>query len=301
MRFKEFKEAIAPLGNKDGAPGAPATKNKPLEKELLTVGPPFPAGDSEAVKQMQKGLTDLGYTVGNTGVDGKFGPNTAAAVEAFKKDYKLPGDGKTFASSDLDVLKKVQAGSIPKVATPTPVVPPKAKIASVDTPVEVPGSTDAKAIKKVINAGPGYTDVQTVDGEVFRRQGVRNWRNNNPGNLEFGSFARSRGAVGSDGRFAVFPTLEAGLKAKEDLVFGPRYINLSIRNAISKYAPESENDVNMYVSQVVAATNADQNTILKDLSDSQRTAMLNTINRVEGFKPGQVVALSNIPGSTATA
>ena len=97
----------------------------------------------------------------------------------------------------------------------------------------------------------------------------------------------------------MFPTLEIGLKAKEDLVFGNNYINLSIRNAIAKYAPESENDVNMYVNRIVQATRASSDTVLKDLTPEQRTAMLDTINKVEGFKPGTVVALA--PTTTTTA
>lgn len=297
MRFNEFKEAVAPLGNSVAEPGAPATKNKPLEKDVVTAGPPYPAQDTEAVKLIQQGLQDIGYPVGRTGIDGKYGPNTKSAVEAFKKDYKVQGDSGTFDITALDTLKKVKSGSILKVSNPTPV---KASLKTIGPVVPVPGSNDAKAIKTVIDAGKGFTDIQTVDGEVMRRQGVRNWRNNNPGNLEYGEFARSRGAVGTDGRFAVFPTLQAGLKAKEDLVFGPRYINLSIRNAIAKYAPESENDVKMYVGQVVSATGASQDTALKDLNSSQRQAMLDAINRVEGFRTGQVFAL-NSPSTTSKA
>lgn len=301
MRFKEFKEAVAPLGNPAGAPGALATKNKPTEKDLLKAGPPFPAEDTEAVKVMQKGLQDIGYTVGSTGVDGKYGPNTKAAVEAFKKDYNVQGNGDTVDAAALDTLKKIETGAIPKVKNPTQVVSKAGQAGSVGTPVPVPGSDDAKAIRTVISAGPNFTDVKTVDGEMLRRQGVRNWRNNNPGNLEYGEFARSKGAVGTDGRFAVFPTLEAGLKAKEDLVFGKHYINLSIKDAISKYAPEVENKTSSYINNVVQATGASPDTILKDLTTNQRKAMLDTINRVEGFKPGQVMALANVPGRTATA
>jgi peptidoglycan hydrolase-like protein with peptidoglycan-binding domain len=301
MRFREFIEAVAPLGNPASAPGKTATKNKPLEKDMLKIGPPFPAEDSEAVKNMQKGLENLGYSVGRTGIDGKYGPLTAAAVENFKKDYKLQGGNDTFDADALDTLKKIQTGVIPKVANPTPVTPPSSKIANTSTPIPVPGSNDAKAIKRVVDAGPGYTDIQTVDGELLRRKGARNWRNNNPGNLEFGPFAKSRGAVGTDGRFAVFPTLGAGLKAKEDLVFGKNYVNLSIYDAISKYAPESDNnDVKAYVNHIVQSTNASPNTILRDLTAEQRKEMLDAINRFEGFKPGTVVALGST-GSSSTA
>jgi peptidoglycan hydrolase-like protein with peptidoglycan-binding domain len=296
MRYKEFKESISPLGNSAGVPGALATKNKPVKKDILKMGPPYPAIDSEAVRSLQRTLEAIGYNVGRTGVDGKYGPNTKAAVEAFKKDYNVQGGGDTFDSDALDTLKKVDSGIIPKVKNPT-AVPGKSN--SIGDVVAVPGSDDKGAIKRVIDAGPGFTDVETVDGKQFRRTGNRNWRNNNPGNLEFrGGFSQSKGAVGHDGRFAVFPTLEIGMKAKEDLVFGKNYVNLSIQDAIAKYAPETENNVNSYVRQIVLATNASPDTVLKDLSPAQRKALLDTITRVEGFRTGKVVALSNTNGTT---
>jgi len=146
-----------------------------------------------------------------------------------------------------------------------------------------------KPIAKVVDAGPGFTTVQTEDGSVQKREGVRNWRNNNPGNLEFGRYAKSKDAVGTDGRFAVFPTLEDGMEAKRDLIFGNRYIDLSIAQAISKYAPPHENDTNMYIRQIMEATGANSQTLLKELSGSQRESMLSAINRVEGFKPGKII------------
>lgn len=146
-----------------------------------------------------------------------------------------------------------------------------------------------KPIAKVVDAGPGFTTVQTDDGTIQKREGVRNWRNNNPGNLEYGRFAQSKDAVGSDGRFAVFPTLEDGMEAKRDLIFGNRYIDLSLAQAISKYAPPHENDTNMYIRQIMEATGASSHTLLRELSGSQRDSMMSAINRVEGFKPGKII------------
>ena len=53
------------------------------------------------------------------------------------------------------------------------------------------------------------------------------------------------------------------------------------------------------MNQVVQATKASPDTILKDLTAEQRTAMLDTISRVEGFRPGTVVALG--PNSNTAA
>jgi hypothetical protein len=156
-------------------------------------------------------------------------------------------------------------------------------------------ATTDKPIKAVTGAGPGFTEVQATDDEKQRREGVRNWRNNNPGNLEMGAFARSFGAVGSDGRFAVFPTLADGTKAKEELLFGlkSKYANLSITDALNRYAPPNENNTAAYIKSVASAVGVDPGTILNQLDSSQRQQMLEAISRVEGFKTGKIVSAAD--------
>lgn len=75
-------------------------------------------------------------------------------------------------------------------------------------------------------------------------------RNNNPGDIEYGRFAVAHGAVGSDGRFAKFPTPAAGFEAMRLLLLGPAYAGLTVAQAIEKYAPSDENDTARYVSLV---------------------------------------------------
>lgn len=156
-------------------------------------------------------------------------------------------------------------------------------------------ATTEKPIKAVTGSGPGFTEVQTTDDEKQRREGVRNWRNNNPGNLEMGQFSRSFGAVGSDGRFAVFPTLDAGSKAKEELLFGSKskYANLSITDALNRYAPPNENNTAAYIKSVASAVGVDPSTILNQLDSGQRQQMLDAISRVEGFKTGKIVSAAD--------
>jgi hypothetical protein len=47
---------------------------------------------------------------------------------------------------------------------------------------------------------------------------TRGDRNNNPGNIEYGAWAKAHGAIGTDGRFAIFPTKEAGEAAMAQLL-----------------------------------------------------------------------------------
>jgi peptidoglycan hydrolase-like protein with peptidoglycan-binding domain len=49
------------------------------------------SGDN--VRQLQTKLSNMGYNIGTSGADGKFGKNTAAAVRQFQKDYNLQVDG----------------------------------------------------------------------------------------------------------------------------------------------------------------------------------------------------------------
>ncbi|WCM21357.1 hypothetical protein NDK50_07890 [Paraburkholderia bryophila] len=79
----------------------------------------------------------------------------------------------------------------------------------------------------------------------------RGIRNNNPGNIEYGAFTRSAGATGSDGRFAVFATMQEGMRATEKLL--QSYVSRgydTIRTMISRWAPGSENNTKAYIEDV---------------------------------------------------
>lgn len=81
----------------------------------------------------------------------------------------------------------------------------------------------------------------------------RGLRNNNPGNIEDGAFAKSQpGYKGSDGRFAIFDSAEAGQGAQAALLqsYGSRGIN-TISAAINRWAPKSDgNDSDAYADYV---------------------------------------------------
>ena len=81
----------------------------------LQMGPPYPPEDMDAVKKLQSALQSVGYSVGSTGVDGKYGPRTARAVKAFKKDYKIQGNGQEIDAKSLQTIAGVSSGNIPKV------------------------------------------------------------------------------------------------------------------------------------------------------------------------------------------
>jgi uncharacterized protein YcbK (DUF882 family) len=144
-------------------------------------------------------------------------------------------------------------------------------------------------VVKVVEAGAGFNVVQLADGSTERRDGARNWRNNNPGNIQYGDFAKRYGALGTDGRFAIFPSYDAGRKAKEALLFESKgYAGMNIQQAIYRYAPPNENNTQNYVATVAAAAGVPPSTALAQLNAQQRTAMLNAMEKVEGFRTGKV-------------
>jgi len=72
-------------------------------------GPPLPVQpypgtgawqtNSAYIARYQAALMFLGYSVGPTGADGKYGPNTAAAVKAFQADHGLTQDSEAGAAT----------------------------------------------------------------------------------------------------------------------------------------------------------------------------------------------------------
>jgi hypothetical protein len=156
-----------------------------------------------------------------------------------------------------------------------------------------------QAIKEVIRS-EGKTRVYKREdgGQEMRTGGSRSWRNNNPGNINYGDFAKRMGAIGSDGRFAIFPTYETGRKAKEELIFnGKNYKNLPLSEAIARYAPPSENNTSNYQKTALAAVGG-KDKRMRDYSPEERLAILNAIETKEGFKVGNAYVSGGVMPAT---
>jgi hypothetical protein len=160
--------------------------------------------------------------------------------------------------------------------------------------------SDLNTVHLGANAAPGGATGGVVPGKSVtvgdetRTGGDRNWRNNNPGNIEYGPFAQKMGAVGSDGRFAIFPSEDMGRKAADALLKGQGYANLNIKDAINKWAPPSENDTNAYVNAFKQA-GLDPTKKYADLSPQDQQKFLDIQKRVEGGKAGTVTASNGAP------
>lgn len=122
--------------------------------------------------------------------------------------------------------------------------------------------------------------------QEIRTSGARAWRNNNPGNLIISDFSKRHGAIGDDGRFAVFPTMEHGIKALYALL--KSWGNLSLQKAIYKYAPPSENNSKAYLAKVVSALKTKSSTTISSLNSSQLDKLVKAIMEKEGQKVGNI-------------
>lgn len=118
--------------------------------------------------------------------------------------------------------------------------------------------------------------------EGFGPPGNRSTRNNNPGDIEWGAFARAHGATRLElipaglpetARFAYFPDLEKGWAAAKDLLSVPAvfdrhgflqhgYLGATITQIINRFAPPSENNTEAYIRNVCDFTQLTRDTVL---------------------------------------
>lgn len=129
-----------------------------------------------------------------------------------------------------------------------------------------------------------------IDKKIYEG-GSKAWRNNNPGNLKYGDFAKGAGSIGEDySGFAIFSSYDDGFKALKKLLKTDTYQKLTLEEAIKRYAPESDNnDTKKYIKDVVDGTRFSKDTKLSSLSDDQITKLANVIKKLEGYSAGTIV------------
>ena len=210
-----------------------------------------------------------------------------------------------FAKEGPAILKKGKKQYVCEAAKPD--LPDKNYIEPLLTDNKTTSNTLALFyVKSKLNQDLGYDFIDTAfviksyedssvrytrpDGSGFvRMSGSRTWRNQNPGAIRTSPFTRKMGAVGDAGGFAVFPSEEHGMIALKTLLRTDAYSNLSIYDAIHKYAPFCDNnDPVRYQRHLYAKTGIDVNRKLKDLSDAELDKIADTIKILEGWKIGNL-------------
>lgn len=137
------------------------------------------------------------------------------------------------------------------------------------------------------NASGEDRQVQYSNG-VIKQGGTRSWRNNNAGNLEYRPWQKEYGAIGSDGRFAIFATPAAGERARAALLKRD-YGKFSIKGMVAKYAPKHENDTGKYTRVISEAAGVSSDTKINKLSPDQFLRLTQAMRKHEGWKAGKVI------------
>ena len=122
------------------------------------------------------------------------------------------------------------------------------------------------------------------------------WRNNNPGNLLIGDFARRNGAIGWAGcikdtnyKFAVFPDYATGRQAQaKRLKEGTMYIDLTLNEFPRKYTgvkpgqPDTQEVIN-YRKAIKFFTKLDMERTIRSLNDAEYELLLDAMKKHEGL------------------
>jgi hypothetical protein len=137
----------------------------------------------------------------------------------------------------------------------------KAQVAMVRGSVygQIPGYYGTVAQQRILGVSPqAYASYRATENQPtstgpviggLRGELPRGIRNNNPMNL---SYVPGQGAIGSDGRFGVYKTMEQGIAAdsKQLLQYQDRDGLNTIRGIVGKWVPPGENNTASYVAAV---------------------------------------------------
>lgn len=140
-----------------------------------------------------------------------------------------------------------------------------------------------------VESGKGYVIYIKQDGTKIKRTGGSiSWRNNNPGNIVNSKFATTNGAVGTAGRFAVFPNEETGLQATVKLLRGKSYENLQLWQVYHKWAPEGDgnNNPSRYANYVSKHSGVALDERIRELSDDEMMRIARAMQKFEGWAVG---------------
>lgn len=156
-----------------------------------------------------------------------------------------------------------------------------------------PSVTKIEPSAKVLETSKYMVTIELADGSVVKRTGGSlSWRLHNPGRLSHGKFTKSMGAIGDDGRYAVFLTEAEGRKANKVMLFEDQrmgFSNLTILQAVEKYAPETIGGKPLQYAMVLAkAAGTKTSTLMRELNEDQREKVLDAIQVMESYTKGYI-------------
>jgi hypothetical protein len=156
-----------------------------------------------------------------------------------------------------------------------------------DMSVQSDARETATAIRAHVDTGKNVV-IEYQDGSTeIRSGGSRQWRNNNPGAMWYGPFTRAQGAIGQDGRFAIFPDADIGYQAIIARLSSSEWTNFTLGNAIIlNWAPKDENDSAAYAAFVEQKSGILLTRRLGGLTPEDIDNVARAIKLREGWTPG---------------
>jgi hypothetical protein len=149
--------------------------------------------------------------------------------------------------------------------------------------------------QNILSSGDGKLIMKTADGKIIERTGDRNFRNNNPGNINY--LSSMKNVIGKDDKgFAIFDTFDHGKEALYDLLFnsnarkknGLAFKDMTLSQVPAIYAPPNDprgkNDPVAYAKSVLDTVGSDK--IMSQYSESERQLVLLGIQNMEGRNRG---------------
>lgn len=113
----------------------------------------------------------------------------------------------------------------------------------------------------------------------------RSYRNNNPGNIRWGSFAESRGAVAEgppNNQMAKWPTVVQGLAAMVSLLGVGAYRELTIPQMVERYAPSKDNNrPREYADYVIQRSGVRRGDLISEMDPFQLLKVVEAMIRFE--------------------
>ncbi|HKE32202.1 MAG TPA: hypothetical protein VKD65_10800 [Candidatus Angelobacter sp.] len=130
--------------------------------------------------------------------------------------------------------------------------------------------------------------------------GDRGWRNNNPGNIKYSRTSPAcKYAIGSDyGGFAVFDTMQDGIRAQDTLWRTPMYQNMTLRQAVLSWTKNDPPETQQaYLQDLMDKTRVTADTKVLAFNESQLQRLQESQRKHEGGRKGKIVDIPK-PKST---
>ena len=126
-------------------------------------------------------------------------------------------------------------------------------------------------------------------------------RDQNPRDIEWGAFARRHGAIGADGKMAIFPSEHQAYQASMALMSSmagngreaPGYPAGTLANIVYQWSPPKENNTEGMIKDIMARTGFDRNSRYEALTPEQKDAF----SRAYAWREGYVGLAPDLPAT----